>query len=236
MKLNYPFLGHEPNVIYDFYTTDSEDLYLQNYRELPKEWYYKDIAITYSFNSYGHRCKNIEEIDLDNYILFAGCSHTVGVGLELEKTYAHQVAKTLNLDYYNIALAGTGIDVMTYNLIMWASTVKKLPKLLVIFWPAIVRFSLLHNNSLTPIVPSAVSDRYKSAISEDAKTFVGAGVQLGFFDTVKALNTNLINEIYKDTKIINLTNLHRSDYARDLQHLGIDSNRAITNEVLSYID
>jgi hypothetical protein len=197
---------------------------------LPQNWHYRSNKLTYAFNANGHRCKNIEDLDLDNYILFAGCSHTVGIGLELEKTFAYQVASSLKVDYYNLALSGTGIDVMTYNLIMWSNTVKKMPKFLVILWPATVRFSTLHNNLLNPIVPSSASS------NANVKNFVGAGINLGFFDTVKTLNTNLIDVAYNEVKIINLANLPKVDLARDLLHSGNESNKIITNEVLSYIE
>ena len=53
-----------------------------------------------------------QEIILNNYILFTGCSHTKGVGLALEDTYPYLLAQKLNCDYYNLALGGTGQDVM----------------------------------------------------------------------------------------------------------------------------
>jgi DNA polymerase III alpha subunit len=60
-------------------------------------------------------CKSInikiEDIDLNNYILFIGCSHTEGIGLELQTTYPYLVSEELKCDYYNLGLGGTGIDV-----------------------------------------------------------------------------------------------------------------------------
>ena len=85
MKFNKNFIGNNmPNKTVNFLGfTDSEERYLESIKTQPNDWYYKDRSFTYSYNEYGHRSKNISDIDLDNYILFTGCSHTEGVGLEL---------------------------------------------------------------------------------------------------------------------------------------------------------
>ena len=126
MKLYNDFLGSDvSNVAYKFVGGDSNAQFNKNSAAQPSDWYYHNKTLTYSFNNQGHRSKNFENIDQDNYILVTGCSHTMGVGLELEKTYPYIVSKELGVDYYNLAVPATGIDVVEYNLLTWFFTINK---------------------------------------------------------------------------------------------------------------
>ena len=138
-RLNNNFLGDPPSQIRAWSGGDEEDAYLKNCATQPLDWYYRDLKIEYSFNSNGHRCKEIDDIDLSNYLLFSGCSNTVGVGLELEKTYPHVVSKKLGCDYYNIAISGTGIDAVAFNIITWINVNKQAPRAIIIQVPEITR-------------------------------------------------------------------------------------------------
>ena len=130
MKLHNDFIGvNDSNTILSFLPSDTEETYQKNLLSEGDSWYYKTAKITYEINENGHRCKSINDINLDNYILFAGCSHTLGIGLELDKTYPFMVSHLLGCDYYNLGMPGAGIDVLEYNLLMWFSKVKKNPKL-----------------------------------------------------------------------------------------------------------
>jgi hypothetical protein len=234
MRFNDGFIGlTNTKTVYRFSGGDSEDRFNQNLKSQPADWYYRFNELTYDINKLGHRSKNIEDTDLDNYILFTGCSHTEGVGLELEKTFPYLTAKELGVDYYNLALGGTGIDVMTYNLLMWITRVKKLPKALVILWPQTTRFSLLANGTIISIAPASLTN--DGPLHNDIRTFIGSGTMINFFETTKIVNTNLINQVYSETKIINLTQLSRVDFARDLAHSGIESNRIMADTTLSYL-
>lgn len=211
---------------------DSKDRYLENLKTQPQDWHYRDSKVTYAYNSNGHRSKNVKEVDLDNYILFTGCSHTEGVGLELEKTFPYLVANDLGMDYYNLALGGTGIDVMTHNLLMWLHTVKKIPKALVIMWPQATRFTHLDekdNNCLVLEVPSCVT-------TPTSGRFIVMGEQLRFFETVRKMSVKVINAAYP-CKIIHLLPdvLGGGDKARDLCHAGILSNRMVADSLIQQL-
>ena len=92
------------------------------------------------YNSLGHRCKEIAELDFDNYVLFAGCSHTVGIGVTLKQSYPYLVAKKLKCDYYNLSVGGGGIDAVEHNLLMWFTLYDKPPKYIFCEWPDHARF------------------------------------------------------------------------------------------------
>jgi hypothetical protein len=240
MQLNYPFLGYDDtNFTRNFSGGDEEEPFLQNLKKQPDDWYYRNADITYSYNEYGHRCKNISELDLDNYILFTGCSHTEGVGLELEKTYTYQVAKALGVDYYNLAMAGTGIDTIMYNLNMWFLLVQKKPKYMFVQWPDETRFTIIHGVQADPC------GAWKT--DEDFQKFLYYGDKIDFFRSRKTLaekNTRLmvdesalvsINVMHQKNTEGSKLILNRNDFARDLGHPGIESHAKLTEEILAYL-
>ena len=228
MKFNNDFIGYRgPNSVNQFSGGDDEERFNRNLKSKSEDWYYRHNKITYTYNSNGHRCKNIEDIDLNNYILFTGCSHVEGVGLELEKTFSYLTANDLGIDYYNLALGGSGIDVMTYNLMMWIHTVKKLPKSLIIMWPQTTRHTLLQED------PNLLSLELPSNTSEYNNKFMVMGDKLNFFETVRCMSKKIINAAYT-CKTVHLESdiLQQGDRARDLAHAGILSNRAVADQLV----
>lgn len=232
------FIGYESNKVMSFYGIDSEENLSKNLKKVPDDWYFKDREITYEFNSRGHRCKDIENIDLDNYILFAGCSSSLGVGLDLEHTYPYQIAKQLNCDYYNLAVSGTGPDALIHNVLCWCGHIKKLPKVLIIQWPPDNRFITLSDTTVNIRGPFN-SD--KTQIN-----FITAGEDCKFFESRRELGRKLLTSLYKN--IINVSlealtgysgeyplKLKWNDLARDRVHSGIQSNALLANEILSLL-
>ena len=239
LLLNNDFIGYEPlehNVL--FSGSDTEELYNQNLKSKSNDWYYRTNQINYIRNSNGHRCREIKDIDLTNYILYAGCSHTEGIGLELEKTYPYILSKSLDCDYYNISIGGSGIDVLLHNLIVWFGTVKQKPKLVIIqwpFWARYVRFSREPTNA-------TLQNTYISTVGgiKDPTLMEGEGVH--YFKTVEHLARIKINHMI-DVPIFNigLSNypsfttddffiFDELDNARDL-HLGIESHKNLASKL-----
>jgi len=239
LLLNNDYIGYEPtehNVL--FSGSDTKELYNQHLKSKSPNWYYRTNQISYVRNSNGHRCKEIKDIDLKNYILYAGCSHTEGVGLELEKTYPYIHAKSLNCDYYNLGVGGSGIDVLLHNLIVWFGSVKQKPKLVVIQWPFWARYARftreptnesLHNTTISTV----------GGIS-DPTLMEGEGVH--YFKTIEHLARIKIKHII-DVPIFNigLPNypsfitddffiFDELDDARDL-HLGIESHKNLASKL-----
>ena len=229
MKFNDDFIGYSKiNTVTQFSGGDNEERFNNNLKVQPNDWYYRNCSITYEFNNLGHRCKNVDDINLDNYILFTGCSHTEGIGLELEKTFPYLTANSLGMDYYNLALGGSGIDVMTHNLMMWIHTVHKLPKALVIMWPETTRYSLLQKN------PNLLSlEVPKNTTSANSENFMVTGNIINFFETVRCMSKKIINAAYT-CKTIHLDTdiLAGQDRARDLNHAGILQNHSVADKLV----
>jgi hypothetical protein len=238
MKFNQGFIGHNPNQLLKFSGADSEEALSANLKELADDWYYRTAEITYNHNSFGHRSIEPKNLNLDNYILFTGCSHTEGIGLELEKTYPYLVADQLGCDYYNLAIGGSGIDAMMHNLSLWLGKVKERPKAIVVQWPDEARF-MLADELVNEIRPLGMWSE-----KEEITRFMAYGSVNGFFSSRKKIAYNFINSFSDATKIINVDIAYQAagtmenfillpqlDRARDLVHFGIMSNQVLAKRI-----
>jgi hypothetical protein len=233
-----------------FSGSDSKELFQENLKKQPDDWYYKTHPITYSYNKQGHRCKEIKEIDFDNYILFVGDSNTEGVGLELETTHPYLTAQKLNTSYYNLGLGGVGMDVIFYNLHTWLCKFPK-PKFVVIGMTDPVRFVASYsdwnntNNNKLRGFGIHINDK-------NVQQFLSLGDRIGYFDIRILLMSNMIKnmldsrnipyEIISVTdfkvssmpcKVFNYYGDNYSDTVRDMMHPGINVNKVITDNLVS---
>ncbi len=191
----------------------------------------------YVFNSFGHRCKEIYEINQDDYLLYAGCSHTVGYGLELEETFPYISACLLNKDYYNLSLGGSGFDVLQHNLGLFLANYKK-PKALIVQAPYYTRF-----------MREVVEDKSHSYIGFEGtwsdnliSKFQMMGDDIGFFSLklklfkifLDHLNIPIITieiEMHQTEFYPNSLKLLDLDFSRDNLHLGIKSHTKLAYEI-----
>ena len=232
MKFNGDFIGHNiVSTTTEWTVGDSIEQYNENIMSQPDDWYYRNRTITYSFNQYGHRSKEIIDVDLENYILFLGCSHTEGVGLELETTYPYLISKQLGCDYYNLGLAATGIDVVEYNLLTWFAKVNNKPKAVVIQWPDHSRF-ISHNPEYENLI-----ERCSWSNDDHTGKFILNAETSGLAAARKQLIAKLVENVVKVPTIqcvftshpsFNRYNLYlrKIDKARDLAHAGLKSHQA----------
>jgi hypothetical protein len=85
------------------------------------------------FNTRGHRCLDIEDINLKNYILFLGDNVSLGLDKNIEQTFPYMVSKKLNMSYYNLSIFNGGYDSLKFNLLGWMNKFKyQYPKMIVI--------------------------------------------------------------------------------------------------------
>lgn len=148
---NNSFLGffgskHKNETVNFLEHIDPEERFLDNLNKNPN-WEYKDIHIEYTYNQYGHRCVDLTNLDHE-YFLFTGCSFTEGIGHKLEHTYPYIVANAFNKRYYNLAVGGTGPEIVLHNLSLFLSKIQKKPKYVIIQWPVFSRFFTVENNEI----------------------------------------------------------------------------------------
>ena len=107
-----------------FFSCDTEENYIEAKKRFGSEWYYHDNPIDYSFNSYGYRTIELEEIK-DDFIIGFGCSYSMGVGLHKEDIWVEKLGKKLNKQVVNLSLEGIGNTTTFYNNHLFYSWCKK---------------------------------------------------------------------------------------------------------------
>lgn len=223
--INDSFIGYPPNKKIFFSGSDTKENYEEKLKSIGDNWYYKDIIIEYNYNNLGHRCKNLTDLNLKDYILFVGCSHTEGIGLELENTYPFLTAKKLNIEYYNLSLGGSGIDIIYHNLFVWFNKILQKPKHLIVQIPEPTRFLLKNNNRVYTNGITNNSDKRipEFIITADMLNFWQSRYEM-FITALKSLNVPFteihIHKFSKDTDALDFIYL---DDARDKHH-GIKSH------------
>lgn len=230
-EVNLPYSG-----------ADTLQKFCSNLQKMPDDWYYRNRPLDYYHNSQGHRSNNIDKINFDNYILFSGCSHTYGIGLELETTYTYLLSKKLNVDYYNLGLGGTGIDVMFYNVITWLNKFPK-PKCVFLQWTDHTRFLGFRTDGPKPII----QPEGHWSVNPNAVKVCFLGSDNGYFFSRAMIFHKLIQSklaslgipyVYvsflgPDTVKIPENFFHVAgpalDKARDVSHFGIKTNEMYAN-------
>jgi hypothetical protein len=149
------------------------------------------------FNSKGHRCKEIEEVNLRKYLLFVGDNLGVGEGKSIPETYPYLIAQKLNMDYYNLCISNGGLDAMKYNLLMWSTKISQSPKAIIVVNQFLNRFMVCDNNydNLHPIDPN----------SEESKNVLSSGDKTGFWNARQVLLNKLV-EHYINVPVYQLVN------------------------------
>ena len=150
-----------PNSLLDFYGTDNKEDFAINCKRLPESWVYKNIPISYKFNSNGLRMnKDLDDV-ADDYIVGFGCSHTVGVGVNLTDTWIHTLADDLKMDYINNGVSGGSIKLCAINFFNMLSSKKTLPKIAVFAWPSSVRYCFYEDGEFVFYLPRFITDDKK---------------------------------------------------------------------------
>lgn len=176
----------------------------------------------------GHRCKNIDDINFDNYILFAGCSHTLGEGLQYQDSYPYITSQLLNCSYYNLGLSSAGFDVLFYNVSTWLNYFPR-PKLVVLQYPDISRFSTM-SSDIALIEPYGAWRDNKNDLE-----FILKSQDIGLNEFRKncykrmlsqqLINTPCIKLIFGSTKAYeNCIRIDKLDYAVDNVHYGPETH------------
>lgn len=239
----FDFIGHEKdNVTLKFMSSDTEQLFARNVKGQKEDWIYKSCQIDYNINELGHRCKSLSNLNLENYILFLGCSNTMGIGLPLEQSFPYIVSQTLNCDYYNCSVAGTGIDVIEYNLLIWLSQIKKKPKKIIIQYPDHSRFisKNIKLENLLPYGPWETEKNITKFLINAERTYHNHARKFYIENLVKHVVSDDIQVIKIQQSALKHYDTNalfwiRGDKARDLIHPGVKSHESIAKLLIENI-
>ena len=225
--------SHRANQTFNWLPADTKEKYKENLitqhqKLLDNNWI--DRHFTYKFNNHGFRCN---EFTLDPSIMFLGCSHTCGIGLPIEHTWAYLVSQQLNLNMINLGIGGTGPDTAFRLANHYIHQLH--PKIVIYLEPENSRFCFIDNKNeiinfhpMFNISEIPYGDFYSRWImNQENLNLNGLKHKLA----IEAIcNRNNIKLITLDDNIFN-----QLDLARDLQHRGVKSNAEFSKFVLDAI-
>lgn len=238
LSFNQGFIGYKPNSILSFSGSDDENQYHSRLASSPVDWYYRHTPLTYSHNDVGHRSKNINQVDLTNYILCIGCSHTEGIGNYVHDTYPHQTAELLNCDYYNLGLGGSGLDIMLHNLTTWLLQVTEHPRLIVWQWTDQARYLTVEDYSTPHVITHGLWENDRNVtdfiLAGDSNNFFASRIKAieEYLNTVSVTkNIPIIQVSYQEKNAVNKIFYQSHDLARDGRHYGVESNKNLAIKI-----
>jgi len=104
-----------------------------------KYGFYSDNELT-TFKEYPFRCPSWNPMPSGKKnVVILGCSHTWGVGLEPDETWAHHVSQhnTKRLRYWNLGQPGAGADTVVRMLHSCEKVIH--PNIIIVMWPGTAR-------------------------------------------------------------------------------------------------
>ena len=190
------------------------------------------------YNTSGFRMsKELDDIDLDNYCLFLGSSHTKGVGVEIEQRYSTLVSAVLKCDEVNLGVGGGGIDAVEHNLLSWFIHTKKEPKHLIIEWPAYQRF-MQNIHGQKNMCPAGAWSQPKFLVHADQALYVKA--ELAYHNLHRLSPVKIIDVMHSKIVLQNWQSLmiwhHNKDYGTDNSHPGPKSHLETAENILDALN
>jgi hypothetical protein len=216
---------------FDWYPMDSKERYDENIKnnlDKLQQFNWIDSTFTYKFNSHGFRC---EEFTEESGVMFLGCSHTCGIGLPIENTWAYLVSQQLNLKMINLGIGGSGADTAFRLANHYIPQLK--PKILIHLQSYQARMCLVTEDIVHEFLPSTYPKEFENF----------------YFQWMSYEENLVLNELKHNLAIemicnknnikyisINLHEFQHLDSARDLIHHGIKSNLLLSEKVLNKIN
>lgn len=119
--------------VHKWFDQDSEELFNENLKQLPKEWRYRTKEFDYNINDAGYRTKEFDDINWAKSIVVFGDSTVFGVGLPEEDTISGQMQKRLNIPVINLGAPGSSSLYTLHNSVL-LSEAYPTPKAVVSIW------------------------------------------------------------------------------------------------------
>lgn len=227
----------------EWFGTDSEEMYKNHINESFKYMQFHnqvDKRFTYKFNSNGFRA---DEFDSGTPNLISlGCSHTLGIGVPYEETWASIVSTALNLKNFNLGVSGGSNDTAFRLAHTWIDKLK--PSIVIFLSTEPTRFEL-HTN-----VDADADEIHDISVwnyewHDHSKVFMrhwysnDTNSNMNYLKNMLAVkhlcNDRGIQFIHEEVLNIYEKKIYAGDHARDLLHFAEKTHRRIADIFLSEI-
>jgi lysophospholipase L1-like esterase len=84
----------------------------------------------------------------NSHLLVAGCSHTAGIGIDINRSWANVLSRQLDLDLVNLARSSACARYVADVLIDWLTQASTQPDLVIVQWPNPYRSMKMINQRL----------------------------------------------------------------------------------------
>jgi hypothetical protein len=210
----------------DYIGIDHPDYWEYQWKQIKKEYpdaYHDntDAEIKYKINSNGYRCKEFNEIDWKNFVLFLGCSNTFGQGIPVDFLASSLLEKKLNIDCVNLGVPG-GSNMLMSDIALHLVERGICPKLVVVGWTTHNRIYDVVNSQIENLGIWSTSwysfksntskDFYKQWVANDERTMYQS-----------KLARRQIKHYFKDVKILEYT--YRNDIANNMNCFYINNDK-----------
>ena len=237
---NKGFLECPKNLEWDYVGTDKYDLYQQNLKKQPEDWYYRNVKVKYNLNSFGYRTKEFDQIDWKNSIVMFGCSHVFGTGVEEQYTISVLLEQLIGIPVINLAVDGGSNQIMFHNSLILSEKYPS-PKAIIYFWTSFGRFFIYSSDKIESHHINTNTNQYKN-LAGYANTRNLVISNLMWIKCIRNIWKNK-TEIYELTffnhvsKILNdnCEHLFADNLARDCGHQGNFNNIVIAEKLKSKI-
>lgn len=151
MKPSSPLIriSHRRSSTHEFQFSQEKEQFERDVSSPKMDPRYAKTPLLYSNNSLGYRTKELDSFKDNEFILVFGCSYSEGVGLYEEDIWHSHVSEMTGFPIMNLALGGTGSDIIALNSTLYAHNIDTLPKpKAVIFqWPGRARKYFIKDES-----------------------------------------------------------------------------------------
>jgi len=106
------------------------------------------------------------------YLLVAGCSHTQGVGVDPDQTWAHQLAVALDLDLVNLGRESACAKFVSDTLINYLHQASAAPLLVIAQWPNPYRSMKVIDQKIHFYNVNSIDQDFKQRLKNDPNSFV----------------------------------------------------------------
>ena len=132
-------------------------------RKLMEEYGWTRDNVSYTFNKDGFRSEEFT-YEPDDSVLFLGCSHTVGLGVDLESSWTYKVASSLGLRHYNLGVGGGGPDMCFRLAHHWIPRLR--PKYVMMLTPMAGRMEIVVENAIIQLLPKSLKHLERTLIDK----------------------------------------------------------------------
>lgn len=210
----------------EYFGIDHPDHWNYHWNKIKKEnpnAFYDDTEekVYYKLNTHGYRCKDFNDIDWDNFILFLGCSNTFGQGVPENFLASSLLEDNLKIDCVNLGVPG-GSNMLMSDIALHLAERKIFPKLAVIGWSTHNRTYDIIDSQIENLGIWSIS--WYSSKYNFSKNFYKEWIMNHERTLYQSrLAQRQIRQYFKDIKILEYT--YQADIANDMNCFYVNHNK-----------